>query len=148
MREAQRLAVIEDKHAALTVIWISDATNLHPTNKRELGRRLAIAARHLIYGERLPPSGPAVAGVSRRGPDIVVVRHRRAVDPGREFERLRVVRRDPGLMPLGRSPRAGQFGGAAECRKRYASALCLGRIAGVSLHDSGLPAGPFEVGVR
>jgi sialate O-acetylesterase len=73
VREAQRQAAMEDKHAALSVnIDIGDSTNLHPTNKREVGRRLAIAARHLLYGERIPPSGPVVSSVKRRGQNIVV----------------------------------------------------------------------------
>ena len=73
VREAQRQAVLEDKHAALTVnVDIGDATNLHPTNKAELGRRLALAARNVVYGERIPPSGPVVASVRRLRSDVVV----------------------------------------------------------------------------
>jgi sialate O-acetylesterase len=73
VREAQRQAVLEDKHAALTVnADIGDAANLHPTNKAELGRRLALAARNLVYGERIPPSGPEVASVKRLRSDVVV----------------------------------------------------------------------------
>ena len=73
LREAQRQAALADPHAAIAVtVDIGDPADLHPTNKREVGRRLAIAARHLIYGERIPPSGPVVAGVARRGPDVVV----------------------------------------------------------------------------
>ncbi len=53
-------------------IDIGDPTDLHPTNKADVGRRLAIAARHLIYGEAIAPSGPAVARVTRRGGDVVV----------------------------------------------------------------------------
>jgi sialate O-acetylesterase len=73
LREAQRQTVLADKHAAIAVtVDLGDATNLHPTNKRDVGRRLAIAARHLIYGERISPSGPVVENVTRRGTDVVV----------------------------------------------------------------------------
>ena len=73
LREAQRQAALADAHTAIAVtLDIGDPANLHPTNKREVGRRLAIAARHLIYGERFAPSGPVVARVTRRGPDVVV----------------------------------------------------------------------------
>jgi sialate O-acetylesterase len=60
VREAQRLAVANDAHAGLAVtIDIGDAHNLHPPDKQEVGKRLARAARHVIYGESISPSGPA-----------------------------------------------------------------------------------------
>ena len=52
-------------------IDIGDLDDLHPTNKREVGRRLSIAARHLIYGEKIPPSGPEVGSATRRGDEVV-----------------------------------------------------------------------------
>jgi sialate O-acetylesterase len=73
LREAQRQVVQTDKHSALVVtIDIGDAGDLHPTNKREAGRRLAIAARHLIYGEKAAPSGPVPVRATRRGADVVI----------------------------------------------------------------------------
>ncbi len=51
LREAQRRAVVADSNAALvTAIDIGERTDIHPANKPELGRRLALAAR----GEALP----------------------------------------------------------------------------------------------
>lgn len=59
LREAQRQAVAADPRAALVLsIDIGEPYDIHPPNKQELGRRLARAARHLIYGETLWPSGP------------------------------------------------------------------------------------------
>ena len=60
VREAQRRVVAEDARSALAVaIDIGDAYDIHPPNKQELGRRLARAARHLVYAEEaLSPSGP------------------------------------------------------------------------------------------
>ena len=61
VREAQRRAADADAHAALIVtIDIGDPKLLHPANKQEIGRRLSIAARHLLYGEPIAPSGPRV----------------------------------------------------------------------------------------
>src|SRR5262249_30900509 len=58
LREAQRRAVAADPHTALTVtIDIGEPGELHPPNKQDVGRRLARAARHLIYGEAITPSG-------------------------------------------------------------------------------------------
>jgi sialate O-acetylesterase len=59
LREAQRLAVAHDGHAGLAVtIDIGEPRNLHPTNKQDVGIRLARAARHVVYGEALAASGP------------------------------------------------------------------------------------------
>lgn len=46
LREQQRLAVLEDGNAALvTAIDLGERTDIHPANKNELGKRLALAAR-------------------------------------------------------------------------------------------------------
>jgi sialate O-acetylesterase len=66
VREAERLAVASDAHAGLAVtIDIGDPHNLHPTNKQDVGRRLARAARHVIYGESIAASGPAALAATR-----------------------------------------------------------------------------------
>jgi sialate O-acetylesterase len=153
VREAQRLAVLEDSHAALTVnIDIGDATNLHPGNKLDVGRRLAIAARNVVYGEKIPPSGPVVGAVTRRGNDAVVAfRDVTGVLSGRSgnplgFElcgaaqascRWADSRIDGASIVL---PNAG-----AATRVRY----CWGESPVCTLYDaSGLPAGPFEAPIR
>ncbi|HEY6924541.1 MAG TPA: sialate O-acetylesterase, partial [Steroidobacteraceae bacterium] len=59
LREAQRQAVAADAHSGLAVtIDIGEPRNLHPTNKQDVGKRLAQAARHVIYAEAVAPSGP------------------------------------------------------------------------------------------
>jgi sialate O-acetylesterase len=74
LREAQRRAVDADGNAALAVaIDIGESTDIHPANKQELARRLARAARHLVYGEQLAPSGPRPLAAMRAG-DAVTVR--------------------------------------------------------------------------
>jgi sialate O-acetylesterase len=153
VREAQRQTVLQDKHSALTVnMDIGDATNLHPTNKSELGRRLAMAARNLIYGERIPPSGPVVDSVKRRGSDVVVAFRDvtgalsfRGGKPG-GFELCNAVqascrwtegRIDGNTVVL---PDAG-----SATRARYA----WGDSPVVTLYDaSGLPAGPFDAVIQ
>ena len=73
VREAQRAAVAEDARAGLAVtIDIGDPYDIHPANKQEVGRRLARAARHVVYGESLAPSGP-VARAARVESGRVVV---------------------------------------------------------------------------
>ncbi len=73
LREAQRQAVLHDAHAGLAVaIDIGDRYDIHPANKQELGRRLARAARHVIYGEATAPSGPVPLSARRDGSEVVV----------------------------------------------------------------------------
>ena len=73
LREAQRATVAADPHAGLAVtIDIGEPGNLHPTNKQDLGRRLARAARHVVYGEPISASGPVAVGASWVGAQIVV----------------------------------------------------------------------------
>ena len=73
LREAQRHAVNADGNAALAVaIDIGESTDIHPANKQELARRLARAARHVVYGEKLAPSGPRPVAVTRAGERVSV----------------------------------------------------------------------------
>jgi sialate O-acetylesterase len=73
LREAQRRAVAADGHAGLAVtIDIGEHDNIHPANKQDVGKRLARAARHVIYGETITPSGPVPLS-ARREPTAIVV---------------------------------------------------------------------------
>lgn len=73
LREAQRQYATEDPHSALVVtLDIGDRYDIHPPNKQELGRRLARAARQLVYGEPLSASGPVPASVVRSGDSVRV----------------------------------------------------------------------------
>lgn len=71
VREAQRRATQGDPHAGLAVtIDIGSSYDVHPANKQEVGRRLARAARHVIYGEAIPPSGPIPVRATRQGDTV------------------------------------------------------------------------------
>ena len=48
-------------------IDIGDPENIHPGDKREIGRRLALAARALVYGEKIEYSGPIFRRAAREG---------------------------------------------------------------------------------
>ncbi len=71
LRDAQRRAVQADGHAGLAVTHdIGDPSNIHPANKQEVGRRLALAARRLS-GEAVT-TGPEVVSAKRVGDTVVV----------------------------------------------------------------------------
>jgi sialate O-acetylesterase len=73
LREAQRLAVKSDPRTGLAVtIDIGDKYDIHPANKQEVARRLARAARHIIYNDPSPPSGPTPSTARREGTTIAV----------------------------------------------------------------------------
>ena len=65
VREAQRQALALANTAMAVAIDIGEAGNIHPGNKREVGRRLALAARAVAYGEPLAYSGPLLRQVTR-----------------------------------------------------------------------------------
>lgn len=61
IREAQRLVAHDLKNAATTVtIDIGDPANIHPKNKQEVGRRLALVALADTYGKTLVSRGPTL----------------------------------------------------------------------------------------
>lgn len=73
LRESQRLAVANDPHAALVVtVDIGDHMGLHPANKREVGRRLALAARRLIYHDATIELGPVPTRAEWNGNEVTV----------------------------------------------------------------------------
>ncbi len=153
LREAQRQAAIEDAYTAIAVtLDIGDPANLHPANKRDVGRRLAIAARSLIYGERIAPSGPVVVGANRRASSVVI-----------SFRDVTgaLTLRDAG-------PSGFELCGATQASCRWTDARVEGSSIVLSnagdatrvryawggspacplVDGSGLPAGPFEVAIR
>jgi sialate O-acetylesterase len=73
LREVQRRTVEADPHAAMAVtIDIGDRFDIHPTNKQQVGHRLALAARKLTYGEAIAASGPTPVSAVRAGGWITV----------------------------------------------------------------------------
>jgi sialate O-acetylesterase len=157
LREAQRRAVAADANAGLAVtIDIGSRDDIHPTNKQEVGRRLARAARHVVYGEKLSASGAQPASAAPAGGDIAVTLA--AFDGG-----LRVIgARDPSGFELCgatqdtcRFVRAQLQGGGkvlltdANARGATRVRFCWADSPLCNLYDeAGLPVGPFEIETR
>jgi len=156
LRDAQRRAVAADGNAGLAItIDIGNRDDIHPTNKQDVGKRLAHAARRVVYGEKSSASGaqPKAARRAAAGVDVVLgdfdggLRVIGAKDPsgfelcGATQETCRFVRaelREGGTVHLEETA----AGAATRVRFCWAdSPLC-------NLYDTtGLPVGPFEVEV-
>jgi sialate O-acetylesterase len=73
LREVQRRIVAADPYAGLAVaIDVGEPSDIHPTNKLEVGRRLSLLARRIAYGEKLADAGPQPLHAQRVGANVVV----------------------------------------------------------------------------
>ncbi len=70
LREAQLMTLSLPKTGMAVTIDIGDAKDIHPKNKQTVGERLALAARHVAYGEDLVYSGPIYTSMTVEGNDI------------------------------------------------------------------------------
>ncbi len=147
LRDAQRRAVLADAHAGLAVTHdIGDPFDIHPGNKQEVGRRLALAARR-VYGEAVT-TGPEVVSAKRVGDSVVVTFAQvggRLVARGSDrvigFELCDTTCRWADGKIVGAT--VVLTGAGSKVRFAWADSPVF------NLFDaSGLPAGPFEVGVQ
>jgi sialate O-acetylesterase len=155
-RDAQRRAVAEDGNAGIAVtIDIGNRDDVHPTNKQDVGRRLARAARHVVFGEKLSASGASPLAATRNGNGVQISFS--GIDG-----RLEVYNsRDPSAFELcGDQAGSCRFVGATltgdsaitldgaaapDSRVRF----CWGDSPLCNLYDSaGLPVGPFEIAIK
>jgi sialate O-acetylesterase len=68
LREAQALTAEKVKNCGLAVaIDIGDAADIHPKNKREVGRRLALSALSETYDKEIAGSGPEYEKMKKDG---------------------------------------------------------------------------------
>jgi len=92
LREAQLAALGMRKTAMAVAIDVGEAADIHPKNKRDVGLRLALAARSVAYNERgVAHSGPVFRSMSRAGGSLI----------------LRFAHTDGGLQAAGGVPLRG-----------------------------------------
>jgi len=72
IRDAQLSALELPNTAVALAIDIGDAGDVHPKNKQDVGKRLALQALELIYGKDVVAFGPWPLDVSREGKTVVV----------------------------------------------------------------------------
>jgi sialate O-acetylesterase len=66
-REAQARALRLPATGMAVTIDIGDPKDVHPTNKQDVGRRLALHARRQLFGEKIETDGPTFASAKREG---------------------------------------------------------------------------------
>lgn len=67
VREAQVMTLSLPKTGMAVTIDIGDPDDIHPKNKQEVGRRLALAARAIAHKEKIEYSGPMYKAMKRQG---------------------------------------------------------------------------------
>jgi sialate O-acetylesterase len=67
LREAQARALTLPNTGMAVTIDIGDPKDIHPKNKQEVGRRLALHARQQLFGEKVEANGPVFAAAEREG---------------------------------------------------------------------------------
>jgi len=123
LREAQAFTAARDRHSGLAVtIDVGDAEDVHPTDKRTVGYRLALVALANEYGYELPYSGPVYREMAVEGASV----------------RLSFAHTDGGLVTQG--GRLEGFAIAGTDRKwHWAEAVIDGETVVVSSADAPRP---------
>lgn len=72
LREAQAAALALPRTGQVVAIDVGEANTIHPRNKQDVGRRLALVARAVAYGQSLVSSGPTYRRHQVRGNRVVI----------------------------------------------------------------------------
>ncbi len=104
-REAQQRIWQKTPLTAMVVTTdVGDANNIHPTRKRPVGERLALAARALSYGEKVEYSGPVFKGMSvENGRAVISFTHTGTglMAKGEELKGFTLAGADEKFLPAG-----------------------------------------------
>lgn len=149
-REAQQLISHNTPHTAIAVTTdVGDAANIHPTRKRPVGERLALAARALTYGEKIEYSGPVFESMKVEGNRAIVsFTHLGGglVAKGGELKGFTIADKDGKFVPAkatikGDTIVVSSDGIASPAAVRYNWAM---NTEGNLYNREGLPAPPFR----
>lgn len=70
IRESQLLTLKIPNTAMAVTIDVGEAANIHPSDKQDVGERLSLAARGVVYGEKIVYSGPLYREMKVEGNSI------------------------------------------------------------------------------
>ena len=152
-RIAQESTVRDVPHTGMaTAIDVGDESDIHPRNKQEVGRRLALQALVNEYGRRVECFGPAPTRAERRGKKIIVhFAHAEGLH-ARGFGGM-VVGFEVGAARGGFQPVCGKLVGKTVVLNPGGSSIATVRYAWLPFPDcnlynkAGLPATPFVMKV-
>jgi sialate O-acetylesterase len=150
LREVQRKLSQEIPNTALAVtIDLGEWNDIHPLNKKDVGKRLALQARRLAYGENIVSSGPILLSCKADGDKLVLSFEEKtgSLRPVDELKGFAVAGAD-GVFQLAKATIDGKRvvvwsdGVAQPVAVRYAWA---NNPDGANLYNKeGLPASPFQ----
>ena len=120
LREAQAMTMRVPYTGLATAIDIGEANDIHPHNKQEVGRRLALVAEHVAYGDKaVVYSGPTYASMAVAGPAI----------------RLTFTQLGSGLAAKNGAPLQGFAVAGADRKFHWATARVVGSTVEVQSKD-------------
>jgi sialate O-acetylesterase len=149
LRDAQLSALRVANTGMAVTIDIGDANRIHPQNKQEVGRRLALIARAKTYGENIPYSGPIYTSQVIKGGKIELEfahTDKGLVAPGDSLKGFTIAGADKKFYPAraiisGNKVVVGSAEVASPTVVRYAWA----NDPDCNLYNgAGLPASPFR----
>ena len=73
LRESQRKALELPRTGMATAIDIGDAEDIHPRNKQDVGKRLALSALGVEYGKAIVHKGPSLKSATPKGDSATLV---------------------------------------------------------------------------
>jgi len=151
LREAQRKTLTLPNTGMAITIDIGDPEKLHPGNKQDVGKRLALLALNQVYGKNIPCSGPLYKNFKVKGPEVEITFDHTyeglKTSDGRPVTGFSIVGDD------GKPYRAEAtiLGNRLEVRSREVKHPVWIRYAWSSnpdcnlINSAGLPASPFRV---
>jgi len=149
LRDAQTRTLALPNTGQAIAIDIGDANDIHPTNKQEVGRRLALLARVRTYELTGDDSGPVYAGIRREGPALRVLFKEASgglIAHGKPVQSLQLAGADRVYHPAtGRIDRDTLIVSASAVREPVAVRYAWGNAPEANLYNgAGLPAVPFR----
>lgn len=157
LREQERKILTVPNTSLVVTVDIGEWNDLHPLDKGDVGKRIALSAFHYVYGERnVVGSGPLVRSAKRDGNAIVLSFARDSigsglmVQGGGKLRTFAVAAEDGLFVPaeaviVDNQVRVYSTQVPEPVRVRYAWS---GNPPGENLYNcDGLPASPFEISV-